>query len=210
MRLTKVFIGMAFLLVACSSGSASSVSHPATPSPTTSVNALLVLTTWVPDSNVTNGPEPGYKPALSGLTGHDVQAAIPVIDATGTVWMLNVTFTPAGSKLFAKLTHDNVAACPGDATGAGVGCAMRHLAIWLELTQADIDSWENAAYVANVSQPFDLACLAQAPAATPCPKLVSDPITLEEIDGGTVAISCSCTQKGASELAAAINSARSS
>jgi len=73
---------------------------------------------------VTNGPEPSYKPALSGLTGHDVQAATPVIDATGTVWRLNVTFTPAGSKLFANLTRDNVAACPGDATGAGAGCAM--------------------------------------------------------------------------------------
>jgi preprotein translocase subunit SecD len=210
MRLTGVVIGIAFLLVACDSGSASSVNHPATQSPTTSVSALLVFTTWVPDSKMTNGPEPGYKPALSDLTGHDVQAAIPVIDDTGTAWMLNVTFTPAGSKLFAKLTHDNVAACPGDATGAGVDCAMRHLAIWLELNQADIDSWENAAYVANVSQPFDLACLAQAPAATACPKLLSDPSTLEEIDGGTVAISCGCTHQGASDLAAAINSARSS
>lgn len=210
MRLTRVVIGIAFLLVACDSGPTSNVNHSATPSPTNSVSALLVFTTWVPDNKVTNGPEPGYKPALSGLTGHDVQAAIPVIDATGTLWMLNVTFTPAGSKLLAKLTHDNVAACPGDATGAGFGCAMRHLAIWLELTQADIESWESAAYVANVSQPFDLACLAQAPTATACPKLLSDPITLEEIDGSTVAISCSCTQQGASDLAAAINSARSS
>jgi len=61
-----------------------------------------------------------------------------------------------------------------------------------------------------VSQPFDLACLAQAPAATACPKFLSDPITLAEIDGGTVAISCGCTQQVASDLAAAINSARSS
>jgi len=169
------------------------------------VSALLVFTTWVPDTKVLNGPQPGYKPALSGLTGHDIQAATAVIDATGTVWMLNVTFTTAGSKLFAKLTHDNVAACPGDATGAGPGCVMRHLAIWLELTQADIDAWENAAYVTNVSQRFDLGCLAQAPTGAVCPKLVSDPITLEEIDSGKVAISCGCTLQGASDLAAAIN-----
>jgi preprotein translocase subunit SecD len=210
MRLTRVVIGIAFLLVACDSGSASSGNHPATPSPTTSVSALLVFTTWVPDSKVTNGPEPSYKPALSGLTGHDVQAATAVTDATGNTWMLNVTFTPAGSKLFAKLTHDNVAACPGDASGAGPGCAMRHLAIWLELTQADIDSWENAAYVAIVSQPYDLACLAQAPTSTACAKFLSDPITLAEIDGGTAAISCGCTQQAANNLAAGINSARSS
>jgi preprotein translocase subunit SecD len=206
----RLVIGIAFLLAACDSGTASSANHPATPSPTTPVSALLVFTTWVPDTKVLNGPEPGYKPALSGLTGHDVQAATAVLDASGATWMLNITFTPAGSKLFAKLTQDNVAACPGGATGAGPGCVMRHLAIWLELTQADIDGWENTPYVATVSQPFDLACLAQAPSATPCPKFVSDPITLAEIDGGTAAISCSCTQQGARDLAAAINSARSS
>lgn len=208
MRLTTAVIGIAFLLVACDSGAASSANHAATPSPTTSVSALLVFTTWMPDPKVTNGPEPGYKPALSGLKGRDVLGATPIIDNNGTVWILKVTFTAAGSKLFAKLTHDNVAACPGDVSGAGVGCTMRHLAIWLDLTQVDIDSWENPAYVANVSRAFDLACLAQTPAATACSKLVSDPITLEEIDSGTVAISCGCTLKSAGDLAAAINAAR--
>ena len=211
MRLTRVVIGLAFLLVACDSGSASSVNHPAAASTTTAVSAVLVFTTWVPDSKVTNGPEPGYRPALSGLTGHDVQAVTTVLDDTGTVWILNVKFTPAGSTVFAKLTHDNVNACPDDpAAGPNANCPQRHLAIWIELTQADIGSWDNAAYVANVSRPFDLACLARAPAATPCPKFLSDPITLEEIYGGTVAITCSCTQQGATELAAAINSARNS
>jgi preprotein translocase subunit SecD len=207
----RVVIGTAILLAACDSGSASSVNPPATPSPTNSVRALVVFATWVPDSKVTTGPEPGYKPALSGLTGHDVQAATAVLDANGAVWMLNIKFTPAGSKLFAKLTHDNVNACAGDpAAGPNANCAQRHLAIWLDLTQHDIDSWESVAYVAAVSQPFDLACLTQAPSATPCPKFVSDPITLAEIDGGDAAISCGCTQKAASDLAAEINSARSS
>lgn len=208
MRLMTVGVAIA-LLAACESGSPSSVNYPATLSPTTTARALLVFTTWVPDNKVANGPEPGYKPALSGLTGHDVQAATPVIDATGTVWMLNITFTPAGSTLFGKLTHDSVAACPGDASGSGYGCAMRHLAIWLELTQTDIDNWENAAYVARVSEPFDLACLRRTPSATSCPKFLSDPITLAEIHDGVVAISCGCTQHAASDLAAAINSARS-
>ena len=83
MRLTRLVVGIAFLLAACDSGTASSTNHPATPSPTTSVSALLVFTTWVPDTKVLNGPQPGYKPALSGLTGHDVQAAAAVLDANG-------------------------------------------------------------------------------------------------------------------------------
>ncbi|HYM97242.1 MAG TPA: hypothetical protein VET26_08075, partial [Candidatus Sulfotelmatobacter sp.] len=35
----------------------------------------LVYTKWVPDSKVTNGPEPGYKPAFVGLTGDDISSA---------------------------------------------------------------------------------------------------------------------------------------
>jgi len=210
LRLTRVVVGIAVLLVACDSGPASSVNQRATPSPTSSVSALLVFTTWVPDSKVTTGPEPGYKPAFSGLTGHDLVAARAVLDGTGSVWLLNVTFTPAGSKLFAKLTHDNVSACAGDPNaGPNASCAQRHLGMWLDLTQHDIDSWEDAAYVATVSQTFDLACLAQPPAATTCAKFVSDPITLAEIDGGMAEIGCACTQQGASALAAAINAARS-
>jgi preprotein translocase subunit SecD len=206
MRLTRVVIGIAFVLAACDSSSASSVNHPATPSPTTSVSALLVFTTWVPDSKVTNGAEPGYKPALSDLTGHDVQSVTAVIDNTGTSWVLNISFTPRGTTLFAMLTRANVAACAGDpATGAGYGCPQRHLAVWLDLTQADIDSWGDAAYVAKVSQQYDLRCLSPQSATSVCPKLVSDPITLQEIDGGRVIVDCSCDQSRAKELADATN-----
>src|SRR2546430_7760883 len=144
MRLAIAVIGIALLIAACDSAPASSANHTSTSSPTTSAGALLVFTTWVPDSKVAGGVEPGYRPAFSGLTGHDVQMAAPVLDASGTVWLLNVTFTPAGSRLFAKLTLDNVNACPGDpATNANANCAQRHLSSWLGLTQQDIDSWEN-------------------------------------------------------------------
>jgi len=206
MRVTRVVIGIAFLLVACGSGSASSLNHPATPSPTTSVSALLVLTTWVPDSKVTNGPEPGYKPALSDLTGHDIQSATAVLDNTGTYWVLNILFTASGTTLFAMLTRANVAACPGDlATGAGSGCPQRHLAFWLDLTPADIDNWDDPTYASKVSQLYDLGCLSHRSATTVCPKLVSDPITLQEIDSGNAIMNCSCDQAGAKELADAIN-----
>jgi hypothetical protein len=107
---------------------------------------------------VTNGPEPGYKPALSGLTGHDVQHAAAVPDATGNAWVIDVTFTPNGRRLFDQLTRANITACPSDpATSSSANCPQRHLAIWLDLTQADIASWDDATYVAKVTMPFDLA-----------------------------------------------------
>lgn len=198
-------VGIALLAVACQSGSVSTASpsptanHAATPTPVPRV--LLVFTTWVPDPKVSNGPEPGYRPALSDLTGHEIQRAAPVIDNSGTSWVLNVFFTPRGTSLLAMLTRANVAACPG----AGPVCPQRHLAIWLDLTQADTDNWDDATYVSTVSQLYELGCLSRQSATTVCPKLVSDPITLEEIPGGNIIVSCSCDQSRAKELADAIN-----
>src|SRR6266567_156038 len=115
------------------------------------VNAL-----GVNDDKVTNGPEPGYKPALTGLTGDDISSATATIDPTGTSWVVNITFTSSGASKFDQLTRDNVAACPGDtATSQTANCPQRHLAIWLDLTQKDLDSWEDSSYVAKVSSPYD-------------------------------------------------------
>src|SRR5438445_6329642 len=72
----------------------------------------LVYTKWVPDAKVTAGPEPGFKPALTGLTGDDISAASATIDSTGTSWVVNITFTGSGATKFDNLTRDNVAACP--------------------------------------------------------------------------------------------------
>ena len=44
----------------------------------------LVYTSWVPDAKVTGGPEPGYKPKLTGLTGDDITSASPNINTDGT------------------------------------------------------------------------------------------------------------------------------
>src|SRR5262249_26708824 len=68
----------------------------------------LVYTKWVPDSKVTNGPEPGFKPALTGLTGDDISQASATIDQTGTSWVVNITFTGSGASKFDNLTRDNV------------------------------------------------------------------------------------------------------
>jgi preprotein translocase subunit SecD len=169
---------------------------------------LVVYTKWIPDKNATTGPEPGYRPAFTGLTSHDIQRAVAVIDPNGTTWVINISFTSRGADLFKQLTRANVAACPGDAmTVNSANCAGRYLTNWLNLTQSDIDKWDDAAYADKVSQPFDLACLARMAAATACPKLLTNAITLQEIDGGSAMIGGALTEQSANTLAAAINSA---
>lgn len=167
----------------------------------------LVYTKWVPDSKVTGGPMPGYKPQLTGLTGDDISSATSAIDQTGTSWVVNVSFTSSGATKFDSLTRDNVNACPGDPnTSQTANCPQRHLAIWLDLTQKDIDNWEDPSYVAKVSAPYDPGCLASQTSTTVCGKFLTNPITLQEIAGGNATISGAFTQQSAADLAAGINS----
>jgi len=163
----------------------------------------LVYTKWVADSKVTNGPEPGYKPAFVGLTGDDIQSANASLDQNGTQWTVNITFTSQGASTFSNLTRANVAACPGNSdTDPAAQCPQRFLAIWLNLTQQDIDNWENPEYVATISRPWD----SPQNATGPTPKLLTNPITREEIDGGQAVISGTFTQQTAQDLATGINS----
>ena len=168
----------------------------------------LVYTKWVPDAKVTNGPQPGFKPQLVGLTGDDVQSALAQLDQNGLQWTVLVTFTSHGSDVFDALTRANVAACPGDPdTTPTARCSGRFLSTWLDLTQKDIDNWENADYVSKVSRltTSDTSCLATAAAGTVCPKLLVDAITQSEISGGQAVISGSFTQQSANDLATGIN-----
>ncbi len=167
----------------------------------------VIYTRWVPDANAGGGPEPGFKPELTGLTGADISQAQANPDSTGTGWVVDVTFTPHGSQLFSALTRDNVAACPGDPdTLASANCAQRHLTIWLDLSQADIGNWEDGAYVDKVSEPYDLQCLARRSPQVVCPKFVIDPITTEEVDAGEAEISGDFDEQSAKRLARAMNS----
>jgi len=166
----------------------------------------LVYTKWVPDAKVTNGPEPGYKPALTGLTGDDISTATASIDQNGLSWVVNVTFTSSGATKFADLTRAAVAFCPGDPTTvATASCPQRFLTIWLDLTQTDINNWEDAAYVSKVSGNYDTACLAAQTPNTVCGKQLTNPITLQEIDGGQAVISGTFTQASANDLSTGIN-----
>jgi preprotein translocase subunit SecD len=167
----------------------------------------LVYTKWVPDASVTGGPQPGFRPELTGLTGDDISSASASIDSTGTSWVVNVGFTSAGATKFDNLTRDNVNACPGDPnTTATANCPQRHLTIWLDLTQQDIDNWKDPSYVAKVMQPYDPQCLATQVEGTVCGKFLTDPITLQEIAGGQATISGAFTQGSANDLATGINS----
>ena len=166
----------------------------------------LVYTKWVKDAKVTNGPFAGYKPQFTGLTGDDIQSATATIDPSGTSWVVSIQFNSAGSVLFDKLTRDNVNACPGDTdTSQTAQCPERFLAIWLNLTQKDIDNWEKPEYVSQVTQPYNAQCLAEAKPNVVCGKLLTNPITREEISGGQAQISGSFTQQSAQDLATGIN-----
>ena len=165
----------------------------ATSSSTTRVSSSLVYTKWVADTNVTGGPEIGYKPSMTGMSGDDVASVTSNKDPNAAEWVIDLTFTSRGRDLFANLTRDNVAACPGDpSTDNKAVCPQRYLAMWLGLTQTDIDQWEDPAAVAPVSKPW------------PSGKLLANLLTLQVIDGGEVEITGSYTQKEADGLVAAI------
>jgi preprotein translocase subunit SecD len=190
------------LALACGPSAISNPTPGSTASLTTSHSPLLVYTKWMLDSNVSTGAEPGYKPAFTGLTAHDIRTAIPAIDASGTHWVINISFTARGADLFRRLTHDTMLACPNQMDN----CPQRHLAIWLDLTQMDINNWDDPRYAAKVSQLFDLSCLMQITATTVCPKLLTDAVTLQEVYGGNAMITSDFTERTATDVAMAINS----
>ena len=167
----------------------------------------LVYTKWVKDAKVTAGNEPGYKPAFVGLTGDDIASASPSVDPnSGVGWVVNIGFTSHGSDVFGKLTTANVAACPGDPNvDATASCPERHLASWLDLTQNDIDHWEDATYATTTSGFYNPACLAAGGSTALCPKLLVNAVTIQPILGGQAVISGNFTQQSAIDLATGIN-----
>ena len=165
----------------------------------------LVYTKWVKDDKVTGGTVPGYKPALTGLTGDDIASSSASLDQNGIGWVVNVNFTSHGSDLFGKLTTANVAACSGDPSTAAGSCPERHLAIWLDLTQNDINHWEDATYANKVSVTYDPNCLATGGSTALCPKFLVDANTIQPILGGAAVISGNFNQQSAVDLSTGIN-----
>ena len=187
-----VLVILAFVVAAMSSTS------------TMQVTKSLVYTTWVADANALGGPEPGYKPALTALTGAHVTQVSAAKDSGGDSWDLDISLDSTGTQLMSNLTRDNVAACPD--TSPNPDCAQRYLAMWIGLTQNDIDRWEDLARANEVSRPVGAGCDAQAASGASCAKLVTNAVTTAEIDSGDIAIS-GFTQKEAQDLADAATAA---
>jgi hypothetical protein len=179
-------------IASAASGSASAAS-PVSAQP----KDMLVYTTWVADPKVKNGPQPGYKPVITGLTGRDIVSARATTSSDGK-WVIYIVFTKHGSDLMAGLTQASIAACPGDPNiSRSATCAERHLGIWLGLNQADIDRWEDPYYVSIVSQDW----VSTVATPDPRPKFLTNTLVLGAITGGSVEISGSFTRTEAQTLA---------
>lgn len=166
-------------------------------STSTHVNRAFVFTNWVKDPNSISGPHPGYKPALTGLTGADIASASSAPNQNGQEWVVDITFTPSGAALFDHLTAANVAACPLDAS-TGAACPERFLTIWLGLTQQDIDQWDDSAVQPRLLTPYPSGC---SKADGSCGKILVDALTQDEISGGSVEVSGNFTQDDANNVA---------
>jgi preprotein translocase subunit SecD len=152
----------------------------------------LITTKWVADSSITNGPWPGFKPEITALQGTDFTQATAAVDPNGGGdWVVNVTLSSSGATTFGNLSTAAYNAC------STTDCAQRHITEWLDLTQADINNWNNVAN--QVYRPSDQGG-----------KLVTDPTMNQAITGGVFFIqggsSSPFTSDSAKNLATLLNS----
>jgi preprotein translocase subunit SecD len=151
----------------------------------------LVITTWVPDSSITGGPFPGYRPQMTQMTADMLQNASASLDPNGgTGWVVNFQFNGAGAGIFSQLSTTAYSACGSGGTGT---CPQSRITNWLDLTPADIANWNTTA--ARVYQPFDSGG-----------KLLSDPYIQQPITGGNGFIQGNFNQQSAQNLATSLNS----
>lgn len=157
-----------------------------------SKTAHLDFVTWVKDPKAiaVGQAEAGYKPQLTGLGSSQVVSATSGLDSNGLQYAVNLNFNGDGAALFSKLTTDAVASCPGD----GVTCPTRKIAIFEDLTAADIAKWDTAE--STVAQP----------PSVPGGKLLTNPNILQPIAGGTATITGNFDQTSARDLAIQISS----
>jgi preprotein translocase subunit SecD len=151
-------------------------------------SAHLDFVTWVPATKATAiGEAPaGYKPKKAGLGSEQVTGATSGLDSNGLQYQVNLSFNSDGASTFGTLTTNAVNSCADD-------CATRHIAIFQDLTQSDIDNWDKVE--AKVALPPSQGG-----------KLLTNPRIIQPIPGGQAQITGNFTQQSASDLAAAINS----
>jgi preprotein translocase subunit SecD len=151
--------------------------------------AQLVTTKWVKDPSVTNGPWPGYKPQITNLKSDMLTSATAELDPGGSGgWVIAFTLDTTGANIFSQLSTDAVNACPqGD-------CPERHITEWLDLSQDDINHWNERANQLYTSSDNG-------------GKLLTDPTMQTAITGGSGVIQSSTfTQQSAKDLATLLNS----
>ena len=151
--------------------------------------ARLITTTWVKDPNSQGGPEPGYKPQLTDLQPNMLSSASAGLDQNGVSWVVNFTFNSQGADIFGKLTTAAYNAC------ASSDCPERHIPMWLDLSQDDINNWDQPGYADKISQSTDQGG-----------KLLTNPQIIQPITGGQGFIQGSFTQQSAKDLATELNS----
>lgn len=151
--------------------------------------ARLITTTWVKDDSVKAGPYPGYRPRMTDLRSDMLTGANASLDPNGTSWVVNVTYNQTGAGIFGKITTDAYNACPQ----AGDSCRERFVGEWLDLTQEDIDNWNERGGL--LYRPYEQGG-----------KLLTDPVINEPITGGQAQISGNFSQRSAKDLATLLNS----
>jgi preprotein translocase subunit SecD len=150
--------------------------------------AQLVTTKWVKDPSVTTGPYPGYKPQITGLRSDMLTGANAQLDTNGGGgWVIQFTLNSAGANIFSQLSTDAYNACTQS------DCPERHIAEWLDLSQDDIDHWNERANQLYVQ--YDNGG-----------KLITDPTIQSPITGGQGQITGQFSQESAKNLATLLNS----
>jgi len=145
--------------------------------------AALVITKWVKDPSVVNGPWPGYRPqAVLKYRGTLASVQATRDPSGGNDWVVGFTLDQEGAQILGSLTKDAVAAC------SGFDCPERHIANWLDLTQYDIDHWNERA-------------MAEYRPVAQGGKLVSDPYVVAPITGGQGYFQGNFSQQEATALA---------
>ena len=183
---TIVAIVVATALVALALGGVVVGGALLVPRPASGPPSTLVVTTWVADPSVTGGPYPGYRPQLTSITPDMVASATPQLDPNGgDQWVVTITFDARGKRIFGELTTAAAAAC---GSAGSSSCPEGRVTDWLDLTQADIDDWN------------DRGTVLYAPTANGG-KLLADPYILAPITGGQGYIAGAYTRADATELA---------
>ena len=118
------------------------VVYESRPPPPQQTPATLVITQWVKDPAVVDGPWPGYRPQITTMqpkmVAHVYPHLEPTADPSGSDWEVEIRLNAEGTRLFEALTRNAVAACSED-------CPERHIAWWLDLSHDDIDHWNERA-----------------------------------------------------------------